>query len=239
MNSFEVNTSQNVSISYEISGIGDRILAHIIDTLLKIGYVFFIILIIASLDKADNAFVWIGLGILAVPFLLYSLLFEIFMEGQTPGKRFRKIKVVNVDGSPPTFGAYLIRWIFRLVDINLFSGLVAIITIVAGNKGQRLGDILAKTTVINVRDIVTLKDTLYQKINTDYTIKYREVEKLDSRDVELIRKVLNSPQYRDNFEMLYGLTNKIQAKMGVSRIEGPEDFLETVVKDYNLLSDEG
>lgn len=236
MNSFDINTSQNVVINYEIASVGDRIIAYIIDSLIKAGYVIFIALVFVGAFSKSGAF-WL-LGLFFLPVLFYSLLFEIFMQGQTPGKRSRNIKVVMLDGSQAGFSAYLIRWLFRIVDINLFSGIIAIVTITVNKKGQRVGDIVAQTTVIKIQDRVSLKDTLYEKLNSDYVVTYADAKKLDSEDVELIKKVLNTPDYRNNFEMVYSLTNRIQAKMNVVRTEGPEDFLETVVKDYNHLYDE-
>lgn len=235
-NSFDINTSQNVSIYYEISGVGDRILANIIDNLIKAGYILFVVFAFFKLfPNSDN---WWVIGLLAIPVLLYSLLFEYFMQGQTPGKKIRNIKVVTLDGGQAGAGAYIIRWLFRLIDINLFSGMIGIITIVANKRGQRTGDILAKTTVIKVKDRVSLKDTLYQKVNSEYQVRYAEAKNLNSEDVQLIKTVLNTPEYRNNFEMVFTLTNRIQTKMGVERNEGPEVFLETVVKDYNHLCDE-
>ncbi|WP_409024770.1 hypothetical protein [Flectobacillus sp. BAB-3569] len=31
------------------------------------------------------------------------------------GKRARNIKVIKLDGSAPTIGAYILRWIFRII----------------------------------------------------------------------------------------------------------------------------
>lgn len=236
MDSLDINTSHNVTIQYEVGSLGDRMIAYMIDSIIKVGYIIFIAVVYFSIFDGDPVY-WL-IFLMALPFFFYSLLFENFMEGQTPGKRIRKIKVVKMDGAPAGFGAFLIRWLFRLIDINLFSGMIAIVTILVNKKGQRLGDILAQTTVIKVQDRVSLKDTIYEKVNSNHVVTYPEVKKLSGEDVVLIKRVLNTPNYRDNFEMLYTLTNKIQAKMGVTRTEGPEDFLAVVVKDYNHLEDE-
>ncbi len=236
MNSLDINTSHNVTIQYEVGSLADRMLAYLIDSIIKVGYIIFIAVVYFGIFDGKNAY-WL-LALLALPFLFYSLLFETFMEGQTPGKRIRQIKVVKLDGAQAGFGAYLIRWMFRLIDINILSGMVAIITILVNKRGQRLGDILAQTAVIRVQDRVLLKDTLYERVNSNHQVTYPEAQKLTGEDIVLIKRVLNTPNYRDNFEMFYTLTNKIQAKMGVTRTESPEDFLSIVVKDYNHLQDE-
>lgn len=235
MNTFDINTSQNVVINYAVASVGDRMIACFIDTLIKIGY--FLLVIYAVSEVYPNAGWWVYI-VLMLPALLFSFLFELFMQGQTPGKRMRKIKVVKIDGGQPGIGAYLIRWLFRIIDVNLFNGIVAIITIILNKKGQRLGDILAQTTVIKVQDRFALKDTIYEKVNADYVVTYHEARRLSSEDIQLIKRFLNSETYRNNFEMLYSLTDKIVEKMKIERQGSPEDFLETVVKDYNYLYDE-
>ena len=81
--------------------------------------------------------------IVNLPTTFYSLIFEIAMNGQTPGKYLNKIRVVKIDGSKPTLGSYLTRWLLRIIDIWFFTGSVAVFTILFNGKGQRLGDIAA------------------------------------------------------------------------------------------------
>jgi uncharacterized RDD family membrane protein YckC len=239
-NSFSISTSQNVSIDYEVAGIGERILAQIIDWLIQFGYFFLVYAVGYALIQSDAR--TLGVVIIIVlffPFFLYSLLFETFMQGQTPGKKFRKIKVVKIDGQQASFGGYLLRWLFSFLDIYFFYALIGILCVVINKKGQRLGDIIAGTTVIKVSDTTSLRDTIYEKLKVDHQVTYQEVRKLSSEEVQLIKKVLNTQEYRENYDMVYSLTNKIQAKMNVTRMESfPEDFLKTVVKDYNSLVDE-
>lgn len=231
-----INTAQNAVIHYEIAGPGERMLAAFYDQLFKAGWVLAAFFAVGSLSSAPRYVIGVLIVIFAIPFIFYSLAFEILMNGQTPGKRMRKIKVVKEDGGPAGVGDYLIRWVFRLIDINLFSAVVGILAIVLSQKKQRIGDMLAKTVVIKVPDRVSLKDTLYEKINDTYVPKYEAVKKLDPSDIEVIKKVLNNPSYRENFDLYYTLTNRIQTKMDVMRTEAPEEFLETVVKDYNYFS---
>ena len=236
-NSFSISTSQNVTIQYEVAGLGERILARIIDGLIKFGYIIGLVLIGFTLKDLGDGLI-VLLVILALPILLYSLLFETLMQGQTPGKRFRKIKVVKIDGDQASFSAYFLRWLFLLIDANILYGIIGILTIAINKKGQRLGDIVASTTVIKESDTVSLRDTIYEKLNSDHQVTYQEVTRLSAEDVAVIKKVLNTPEYQDNYDMVYTLTNKIQSKMNITRTETfPADFLKTVIKDYNALHD--
>ena len=69
-----------------------------------------------------------------LPVVFYSLIFEALLEGQTIGKRIMKIKVVKIDGYQASIYDYLVRWFFRLIDLNLlgplFGPVVALIAII-------------------------------------------------------------------------------------------------------------
>src|SRR5690606_21050190 len=121
------------------------------------------------LTELDLHSVAVNIAIVTVPFLLYHPLFEILMNGQSPGKRQMKIKVVSLDGSSPTIGGYLMRWLFRLVEVFMLRGAVAMVTIAANGKGQRLGDIAAGTTVVKlVPQHATSSDAVFTQVESDY-----------------------------------------------------------------------
>jgi len=60
------------------------------------------------------------------------------MNGQSVGKRAMNIRVINLDGTQPTLGAYLMRWLFRLVDTMIFGSVVALVVASANGKGKEL-----------------------------------------------------------------------------------------------------
>src|SRR4029077_19753394 len=120
--------------------------------------------------------VWIWIVVLVIPFALYNLLFEIFMNGQSPGKRAMDIKVLRLDGTPATVGDYIMRWLFALVDVHLFSGLIAVLCIAIGGKGQRLGDMVAGTTVVKIIEEATVTASeVFVPQDTGYTAVFPQV----------------------------------------------------------------
>ena len=169
MQTVSVRTAQNVVIDYPVASLGDRILAYFIDVLIIIAYFILIFLIMASGDVGSTA---LFISTLVIPPFLYHLLFEIFMNGQSPGKRQMNIKVVRLDGTPATIGNYIIRWLLRLIEIDFLSGAVALLTIAISGKGQRLGDIAAGTTVVKLvkqaavtaKEVFTLADENYSPV---------------------------------------------------------------------------
>jgi uncharacterized membrane protein SpoIIM required for sporulation len=79
----------------------------------------------------------------------YYVLFEGLMDGQTPGKRIHRIRVVREGGYSVTFGASAVRNLIRVLDMQpLFLYLVGMISVLATRRGRRLGDIVAGTIVV-------------------------------------------------------------------------------------------
>ncbi len=171
MDNFQIETAQNIEIQQNSASIGDRILAYLVDFLIIIVYAIITALLIAGFE-ADRFGEMVYYMVIGLPIFLYYLLFETFWDGKTPGKSAMKIRVVKLDGSRPAFVNYLIRWLLRVIDISLGSGSIAVVTILLNGKGQRLGDMAAKTTVISEKRKVSLANTLAVEIPEDYVPKY-------------------------------------------------------------------
>jgi uncharacterized RDD family membrane protein YckC len=231
MDNIQIQTTQNVDIEYEVASIGDRILATLLDYLFFLAYfllLFLIIALVSSLSKFNQIFFLICL----LPVLFYDLLCETFMEGRSFGKMIMKIKVVKVDGTQANFGAYLIRWLFRIIDTRLFMGGLALITIMLNGKGQRLGDMAAGTTVIKLKQKVKLSDTILSTVKPEYHIVFNEVQRLSDNDVSIIKEVIEMSRRTNNSEAIKKLTAKTKEVMQVSSDLPDHKFLITVLEDY-------
>ncbi|MFT3737913.1 MAG: RDD family protein [Breznakibacter sp.] len=235
MDRYSIQTTQNVEISYQIASVGDRMVALLIDWLVMFFYAFVAMILLGSLDLLDK-FPWV-LFLAMLPVVFYSLLCETFLKGQSVGKMAMKIKVARVDGSELTFGNILIRWIFRLVDFQLTWGVCALLTVIIGGKGQRLGDLVAGTTVLKLDAKGTIAETVFFELPRDYVPKYPEIEKLSDEDVRIIKEVLVSVEKSGfNKEMDHYLdktSELVCEKMGVVHNLSPYKFLQTVLYDYN------
>ena len=234
MTNFSIETAQNVSITQQVAKVSTRIGAFLIDKLINIGYIMLLYMILNAMDLLDFEELWIMYTLLGLPLFFYSLYFEMLMNGQTPGKYLTKIRVTNIDGSKPSFGGYVIRWITRLVEINLASGSLALLTILLNGKGQRLGDLAAGTAVISEDNQVTINDTIIEDIATDYSPKYPQVTILSDHDIQTIKEIYNDAKRHSKHNMILKLDQKIKHLTAIKTDEKPFDFVNTVLKDYNF-----
>jgi uncharacterized RDD family membrane protein YckC len=220
-----------VDIEYEVASIGDRILATLLDYLFFLAY-FLLLFLIIALVSSFSKFNQIFLLICFLPVLFYDLLCETFMEGRSFGKMIMKIKVVKVDGTQANFGAYLIRWLFRIIDTRLFMGGLALITIMLNGRGQRLGDMAAGTTVIKLKQKVKLSDTILSAVKPEYHIVFNEVHRLSDNDIAIIKEVIEMSRRTNNSEAIKKLSAKTKEVMQASSDLPDHKFLITVLEDY-------
>lgn len=232
MDNFQIETAQNISISQNVAGIGERILAYLIDLLIMFAYVITVILILGSLNL-EGADQWVFMVIIGLPLFLYFLLWEAGWDGRSPGKAALNLRVVMLDGSKPHLSNYLVRWLLRMVDITFTSGSVAVISILITGKGQRLGDLAAGTTVISERERVGLQHTLLYDLPDNYTPVYPQVTILSDKDVQEIKNLYKEALQNSNFRLIRSLSQKVSDLLGVTPKENASDFIKTVIMDYN------
>ncbi|TCP21685.1 putative RDD family membrane protein YckC [Tenacibaculum skagerrakense] len=125
MKTLQINTTQNVRINFELANVGQRLLAFILDNVVKLAYIYLIIEVFdfSLIRDATDGDGWSIKAIdilMFLPITFYSLYSEILMNGQTLGKRILKLRVINIEGFKPSSGDYVIRWFLRMVDFNLF-----------------------------------------------------------------------------------------------------------------------
>lgn len=140
-----------------------------------------------------------------------------------------RIKVVKLDGTQPNFGSYAVRSMFRLID----DGFIGMITIAVSKNGQRFGDMVAGTTVIELNQKVTLDDTILRKQKSGYKIVYSQVSLLSDKDANIIKEVLEFAEENEKSEHLKLLCEKIRSKYGIHTVtQTDEEFLRTLLEDY-------
>lgn len=231
-----------MSLDYAAAGVGLRMLAGLLDLVFVYAYVIIVVTVflnfairknVYSGNYADNESfnqMMIGLMILCLlPAMIYHLLCETFLNGQSFGKKIVKIKVVKLDGTQPNFASYLIRSMFRLID----RPVVAVIVVAVTNKSQRFGDLVAGTGVIQMNRRVSIKETILHQAISNYKIVYSQVAMLSDADANTIKEVIQFSQQQNQPQHIKLLAEKVRTKYGINEIkESDADFLTTLLADY-------
>ena len=225
-----IETAQNVSVEYPLAGIGLRIQAFFLDVLVIAAYFIAILLVFSQIGIEPPTALMVVLGL---PPFLYHLLCEIFMNGQSIGKRQMKIKVVKLDGSAPGIGDYLLRWLLRVIDISLISGAVAVLSIAITRNDQRLGDLAAGTTVIKE---ITGEPLSVFAVEENYQTTFPEVTRLKDTDIDIIMRVIHTYRETGQIAPVQATARKVQDLLQVESDLRPLQFLYTVVRDYKFLT---
>ncbi|MEO6230391.1 MAG: RDD family protein [Ferruginibacter sp.] len=255
MPEIQISTPFNIDIEFEIAAFHKRFLAYIIDFIILILYMismFYLLFGGFRMGESEYGFVMI---VLVIPMLFYTMLSELWMNGQTVGKRVFHIKVVSLDGGEPTMGQYLLRWFMRFYEwafivFFLFwgngvwgilwlvlGGITSIIIIAISPKSQRLGDIVAGTVVVETKSKLSVHDTIFMHVpQTDYTVKFPEVMRLSDRDINTIKNVLSQTKKTNSFDMCNRIAIKVQDVLKVSSDMYAIEFLEKIMEDYNYLA---
>ncbi len=155
-----IETPENVGLQRRLAGIGSRFLAGLLDSLIiaLMYLILFVILLSLGLlstgldaNLADTAGMVLFAVLILVAFLIYwgyFVLFEAWLNGQTPGKRCLKIRVVQQEGAAVALDAIVVRNLLRVVDMQ-GGYAVAGVSMFVTRKIQRLGDLAAGTVVIS------------------------------------------------------------------------------------------
>jgi uncharacterized RDD family membrane protein YckC len=242
MQTITITTSQNIDIDYVAADLGDRIVARLLDYGVFMLF-YFVALIIMGVfmgfsndynSEGKNIGIFIVIGVWLIACVFYDLLTEIFLNGQSIGKRAKKIKVISLNGARPTIGQYLLRWIFRIIDFGITFGSGALICVALTDKKQRIGDIVAGTTVISLSPHKNI-ELVFGAPPAGYEPVYNEVAQLTDKDVVLIHDVIRNFNRTRNSLLVYKLAIQLKSYLRISY--GKEineyQFLEIVLNDYN------
>jgi len=143
--------AEGVEIHLRIAGPYVRVLAYLMDLLIRIG-----VLIAAGMLLMFAGFIFgfqvaAGLNLLLTFFVMffYYIIFEAGKRGASPGKRVMGLRVVDTSGAPISFGQSFIRNMLRFADgMPLFSYGFGLLSTLMTQRFQRLGDLLANTVVV-------------------------------------------------------------------------------------------
>lgn len=242
MKQVEIITSQNVAIHYPLAPLADRIIAFFIDLIivsLAAGILGIIALLSPFSEVTTNV---LSTTLIVLMFTFYHLIMESIGGGRSYGKKALGIKPIKQNGDQIVFSDCLMRWVFRVPDILMSLGSLAIILISSSSKSQRLGDFLAGTVVIKTNDInhTSLRQLLnINKLQENYQAKYPEVKLLSDKDILLIKEVIYREKNLNNEASRMALIKISKNAAEILQIKEPaqkEQFLKDLVSDYVFLT---
>ncbi len=253
MKTINIPTFLNIDLSFEMSSVGRRFGAYFIDWGVKWIYLF-VATMSFNITLLGNQ--TLTSFIIFSPFFFYSFLLEWLNKGQTLGKMILNIKVVGIDGNPPTVSQCAIRWMFLLVDsylfalftfinplfagLMLFSPFVGCIMIATTKQQQRIGDIAAQTFIVNFKQTeVSIYDTIYAYAvskKKDYEVQFPEIIKLSDRDMTIVKNLLERSETDYEYELARKVALHIKKILMIENKEDDYVFLKKLLADYNYLS---
>jgi len=236
-----IDTPEQTPLEYPIAGLGSRFLATLTDTAIQVVLAFFVLIVGIVIGFGAAVFgklgpQWVAAIVVFLLFLLnfaYFALFEIFWNGQTPGKRYAQVRVIKDDGRPIGSHEAIVRNALRLIDFLPTMYGVGLISIFLSKQSKRLGDFVAGTVVVHENTLEGVRPYVETKI--DETLPPIDVSKVTLEEVQLIETFLNR---RDNLDpavrttMAMQIANRLADKMDVKILGWPrtESFLESVIE---------
>jgi uncharacterized RDD family membrane protein YckC len=238
MQTIRITTTQNIDIDYEVAGLGDRIVAYIIDFSIFAVVLIALTIVLGSTQsfRGGRDFLIISMFVVyAILFVFYDLICEIAMNGQSVGKRVMKIRVISIDGARPRLGQYLLRWLFRIVDFSLTSGVCGLVSVAVSDKSQRVGDMVAGTTLVRTHSRTNMTNVVFKPVDDNYQPVFAEAAGLHDKDIELINEVINNYMKSRNSVLVYNMAKRIKELLTVTSPPEMNDmlFLQTIIKDYS------
>lgn len=214
-----IETPERVPLAFALASIGNRFLAVAIDhfiqylSIILIAWFFLFISGTNLFDTSSTAGQWfsempkwtlaIMVLVLFLVFAGYFILFEWLWDGQTPGKRLMKLRVIRDDGRPITFWEATARNLLRVFDaapgffLPIYS--VGLIVIFLSNRDQRVGDMFAGTVVIRERtdEAPTFAETFSNPVSDAAYLRVQpriefqaDVRQLTESEIEVVESFL-------------------------------------------------
>jgi len=209
----EIETPERVRFNYRVAGPAHRLIAYLLDMLLRAMVIAVLVMIFAfagfSADKLAQATTGI---MLIVAFLLdwgYFVLFETLHDGQSPGKQALGLRVVNRDGYGITFTDSVLRNLLRAADFLPAAYAVGFVSMIGDRCFRRLGDRVAGTmVVVENRQHVVPPVEVNPPPTAEELAAFAQRPRLDRADLEALelflrrRRTLGPARERELAEMV-------------------------------------
>ena len=237
-----IETPEQTLLEFPLAGIGSRFLALAGDLLLQTAF-FIAVIVVAMLLSLANllsslARIWLVAIVIFIFFLIqfaYFALFESLWNGQTPGKRWARLRVIQDSGRPITPYEAILRNLLRVVDSLPSLYAVGIISILISRENKRLGDFAAGTVVIHekpLEGVSSIWDSTnsHAQLSAANPLPQLTADELHIVETFLARRGSLEPDVRRS--IAYDLSNRLGKRLNVPTEIRPdsEKFLEALAE---------
>lgn len=248
-----IESPEKIRFRYKIAHTGTRIGAYLVDIAIQTGIIFLLVMLFFALGGPSHRFISAEMisdfQLLVIAFLYlvyfffqwgYFTFFEIFRNGQSPGKRALRICVIKSNGEPLEASSIVLRNLLRAVDsfplMNAIGGFISLMD----NQSRRLGDIVADTVVVHeIR--FDLKEPEFTTVLSPKSAQAPAMElitRLNEEELYVIRRFLNeyrllSPERQK--ELAQKLADRVKHRLKIVQTEtsrNPLIFLERVYREH-------
>jgi uncharacterized RDD family membrane protein YckC len=239
-----IETPEQISLEFPLAGVGSRGYALCIDSLIQLIAAVAIILIVTfAIPDLERSWVAAANWVIAVRiFLLFCLywgyfaIFEILWNGQTPGKRQAKIRVISASGRPITAFEGIGRNFMRVID-SLGFYLVGALSCAIDRQNRRLGDMVAGTVVVHEVEESGVFYWYGQEKSASAPSVSHEVVALTEQEFQLVETFLARRLDIPNLQRLASaqvIADRMGERLHISKDQRPSDeaFLEEISRRY-------
>ncbi len=196
-NGYEIITSDNVKLEFDLAELGSRSVALLIDILIQGSILLFFLFIFT---ETGRSLYWHALyyeGVIALYLLVvfavtwgYFVFFEILWSGRTPGKKLLGLRVLSDSGRAVSFSNVLLRNVLRIIDQYMGVGIIVAFFSV---ENKRLGDYIGSTIVVKEQKI-KMDSVIHEELGyfpEDVRLAiHSNLHKLSGEDLQLVRKYI-------------------------------------------------
>jgi len=237
-----IDTPEQVQLEFPLAGLGSRLMALFIDTLIQF-FAFLLVMLALIVLGVGMSFSpelrkWILAGYIFAGFVMYwgyFTIFETLWKGQTPGKRKASIRVIQDSGREITLKEALTRNLIRSVDLLPGVYGVGMLSVFLSAQNKHLGDYVAGTVVVH--DRAPEESQPFWNTREDAEVAFAGIEKITPEEIQMIetfllRRLDLPPSVRQ--QSAVRIANHLLGKLQVTEEQRPdvENFLELVVRQF-------
>jgi uncharacterized RDD family membrane protein YckC len=239
-----IETPEQISLEFPLAGVGSRGYALCIDTLIQVIAALVIILIVRftvpdlerSWVSAANWVIAVEVFVLFCVYWGYFAMFEILWNGQTPGKRKARIRVISASGRPVTVFEGIGRNFMRVID-SLGFYLVGAVACAIDKQNRRFGDMVAGTVVVHELEEQGVFYWYGQEKSASAPSVTHEVAALTDQEFQLVETFLARRLDIPNLQRLasaQAIATRMGDRLHILKDQRPSDeaFLEEISRRY-------